>query len=94
MKTIEDKENSLLNRREIKIIVEAEKNPSFPESLKIIAEKFKAQEELVEVKEIKGKFGRNTFLISAFIYKTKADKDSLERKKEKKTENKPQEQVK
>jgi len=81
MKILEDKNNSLLSRREIKIIVEASKNPSFPEVIKMIAEHFKAQEELIEAKGIKGKFGRNTFLISAFIYKTKEEKDKLEKKK-------------
>lgn len=85
MKIIEDKNNELLNRRELKIIVEAEKNPSFPEAFKLVQEKFKAQEELIEIKEIKGKFGRSTFLIGAFIYKNKEDKDKLEKKKEKKT---------
>ena len=94
MKVIEDKQNELLNRREVKIIVEAEKNPSFSESLKLVGETFKSQEDLIEVKEIKGKFGRSTFLISAFIYKTKEEKERSEKKKEKKSENKPQEQAK
>lgn len=84
MKILEDKKNSFLNRREVKIIVEAGKNPSFSESSKMIAEQFKAQEELIEVKGIKGKFGRGTFLISAFVYDTKEEKDKMEKKKEKK----------
>ncbi|MBM3234399.1 hypothetical protein FJZ19_04890 [Candidatus Pacearchaeota archaeon] len=92
MKIIEDKQNNLLNRREVKIIVEASKNPSFPEASKIISEHFKAQEELIAVYEIKGKFGRDTFLISASIYKTKEDKNKTEKqKKEKIQENKTEE---
>jgi len=83
MKTIEDKNNELLNRREVKVIVEAEKNPGFPEACKIVSDKFKSAEELIEVNGIKGKFGRNTFLISAFIYKNKEDKPA-EKEKEKK----------
>jgi len=84
MKTIEDKPNSLFNRREIKIIVKAEKNPSFQEVRKLIAEQCKANEEVIEVYGIKGKFGRDTFLISASIYKTKEDKEKFEKKQEKK----------
>lgn len=84
MKIIENKENNLLNRREVKIILEADKNPAFPEMIKLVSENFKAEEDLIEIKEIKGKFGRSTFLISAFIYKTKEDKAKLEKKKEKK----------
>jgi ribosomal protein S24E len=87
IKVLEEKNNSLLNRKEIKIIADAVKNPSFPESCKIVADQFKAKEELVEVKEIKGKFGRDTFLISAHIYNNKEDKDKLEKKKEKKSAN-------
>lgn len=72
-KVLEEKENSLLNRLEVKLVVEADKNPSKAEAVKITSEKFKTSEELVAVHGIKGKFGRNTFLISANIYKTKEE---------------------
>ncbi len=84
MKVLEEKDNLLLNRKEVKIVVEAAKNPSLQEACKTISEKFKVQEDLVAVKEVKGKFGRNTFLISANIYDKKENKDILEKKKEKK----------
>ena len=83
-KTIEDKENFLINRREIKFIVESEKNPGFDETINLIAEHFKSEKDNLEVKQIKGKFGRDTFLVSVFIYKSKEDKEKFERKKEKK----------
>ncbi len=97
MKVIEDKDNSLLKRRETKIIVEAGKNPSMQEAGKLISEHFKTQEESIAVKQIKGKFGRDTFLISANIYPNKEDKEKTEPKvkqKEKqaeKTEEKKEE---
>jgi len=81
MKTLEDKENLLLNRREIKVIVEAPKNPSFQEACKLISEKFKADEELIDIRNIGGKFGRDTFLISAYVYKNKKDKEEFAKKK-------------
>lgn len=84
MKIIEDKNNSLLKRREIKVIVESEKNPSMQEAGKLILEHFKAQEENVAIKQIKGKFGRNTFLITANIYHNKEDKEKTEPKAKKK----------
>jgi len=85
-KILEDKENFLLNRREIKFIVKAGKNPSFQEAESLIANEFKAEKENIAIKGIKGKFGRDTFLITAFIYKSLQDKEKLEKKKEKKVE--------
>jgi len=84
MKIVEDKENSLLNRREVKAVIQAGKNPSFKEAEDLISEKFKAEKENIAVKAIKGKFGRDTFLLTAFIYKTKEDKEMIERKEKKK----------
>lgn len=89
-KIIEDKNNELLKRREIKIIVESEKNPSMQEAIDMISKQFKAQGESIVVKSIKGKFGRNTFLISAFVYQNKETKEQTEPrvKGKKKTEQK------
>ena len=89
MKILDETENSLLGRKEVKIVVEAGKNPSMQDAAKIIAEKFKTSEDLVAVKGVKGKFGRNTFLISANIYSKKEEKDLLEKKKEKKVPGQP-----
>jgi len=100
MKTLEDKQNVLLKRREVKIIVEAGKNPSMQEASKAIAENFKTAEENVAIKEIKGKFGMKTFLISANVYNNKEDKEKIEPKKkakkgaEGKNEEKPAEEKK
>ncbi len=84
-KIIEDKENFLINRREVKFLVESAKNPSFDEANNLLAEHFKSEKDNLKVKQIKGKFGRNTFLVSGFIYKNKEDKEKFEEKKEKKT---------
>lgn len=84
MKIIEDKQNSLLRRREIKAIVEVEKNPTMEEAAKKVAEQFKAQEDNIAIKLVRGKFGRNTFLIAANIYNNQEDKDKTEPKAKKK----------
>jgi ribosomal protein S24E len=81
MKTIMDFKNDLLKRREIKLIIEAQANPGFSNALKMIAEQFKSKEEEIVVKTVKSKFGRNTFLIDAFIYDSAQDKARIEPKK-------------
>jgi len=88
---LEEQDNFLTNRKEIKIIVKAEKNPSFEEASNLLQEKYKTEKDLIVIRQIKGKFGRNTFLISAFIYKSKEDKEKFELKK--KQEKKKEEQA-
>ncbi|MDO8622865.1 MAG: hypothetical protein Q7R52_01355 [archaeon] len=82
---LEQKENPLFKRKEIKVIVKSPSTPSFVESSKFISEKFSAPEDNITVKKIQGKFGRGTFLIEANIYSSKSEKDKIEPKpKEKK----------
>ncbi len=89
---LEDTENFLLKRREVKVVVEADKNPTFEEAVDTIAGQFKGEKENIAIKQVKGKFGRDTFLISAFIYRNKEDKEKLEKKKEKKKKEEPEQE--
>lgn len=99
MNVVQDRQNPLLKRREVKVVVEAEKNPSMKEAAEIIAKQFKTGEEKAQVKLVRGKFGRNTFLIVANIYDSKEDKEKIEPKQKKgkggeqKTEDAPAEQA-
>ena len=70
-----EKMNELMKRREVEIIRESEKNPSFADASKWISEEFKAPEENIMVENVKGKFGKGTFLIRASIYDTKELKE-------------------
>ena len=70
-----------MKRREIKLVVNAGKNPGFAEAAKMLSEKFKADDATIVVKELKSKFGRDTFLIDAMIYDSLKDKESIEPKK-------------
>ncbi|MEK6850500.1 MAG: hypothetical protein AABX85_02915 [Nanoarchaeota archaeon] len=81
MKVITDFRNDLLKRREVKVIVESQSNLGFQNSLSTTAQQFKAKEEVIVVKAVKSKFGRNTFLIEAYIYDSVKDKDSIEPRK-------------
>ncbi|PIN77743.1 hypothetical protein COV15_01530 [Candidatus Woesearchaeota archaeon CG10_big_fil_rev_8_21_14_0_10_34_12] len=84
-----EKENKLLNRKEITLVLSSEANPSAPEVAKQIAEKFKTEENKIAIKLIKGKFGRRTFLVKSFIYKSKEDKEKTEPKSKKKEGQQP-----
>lgn len=84
-KILEEKDNPLFNRKEVKIIVSSDANPSKTDSEKLLSEKFSGSPETIVIKAIRGKFGRNTFLINANIYKSAEDKIKSEPKpKEKK----------
>ena len=84
MKEIKNFNNSLLHRKEVKVIIQSSGNPGFQKSIKLLAEHFKSNEENVAVKEIKSKFGRDSFLIEAFIYDSVQEKNLIEPKKKEK----------
>jgi len=75
METKKDFKNELMNRRELSLIVDSVKNPSFAEMSKVISEEFKCPEENIMVENVKGKFGSQTFLVKASIYTSKELKD-------------------
>ena len=87
MEILEDKENFLMDRREVKVEVDAEKTPSFVEASEMLTKEFKVDKDLICIKKIEGRFGTQNFIISAFIYKDKQAKERFEPKpKEKKKE--------
>ena len=75
METKKDFKNSLLQRREIVFALESDKNPSFPEMTKKIAEDFKAAEDCILIEGINGAYGSKSFVISASIYDSKEQRD-------------------
>ena len=77
---MKDLQNKLLNRREVQVVMESSSNPGFEGAKKIIGDNFKAKEEMIAVKKVKGKFGRDTFLVDAFIYDSVRDKERIEPK--------------
>lgn len=81
MDIIKDFKNDLLKRREVKLIINAEKNPGIISATKMIAEHLKATDDVVVVKELKSKFGMDSFLIDAFIYNSIHDRERAEPKK-------------
>lgn len=80
MRIIKEIKNDLLKRKEIQFIVESEKNPGFEGSKKVLIEKIKTPEENIAIKFVKSKFGTHEFLIEAFAYNSKEDREKIEPK--------------
>lgn len=80
MKVVSDFKNDLLNRREVVFVIESSANPGVIGANKAIVDKFKIHEESVVVKKIMSNFGKKDFMIEAFIYNSKKDKEMIERK--------------
>ena len=78
-----DTRNELFKRNEIEAEIEAEKNPSFDEVRKMIAEQSGKPEENIDVYNINGSFGSNNFKINSYIYDSKEDLDKAEQKTQK-----------
>ena len=73
MNITKDITNKLMKRREISFIIESDKNPNFADMKKLIVDKFKAEENLIDVYNILGNFGSHLFTISADIYESYDD---------------------
>jgi len=81
-----DFKNDLLGRREIIVVVEAEKNPGIEAVKEMISSELKADKELIVVKKLEGHYGKSVFDVEAFIYNSKEEKESVEPKPKKKAD--------
>lgn len=79
MKILEEKQNNLLNRKEVKVALEfaGQKTPSQVEVIKQAAGLLKAKEELIYVDEIKQIYGNASGYANLFVYDTKANLDKI-----------------
>ncbi len=87
-KILEEKENPLFNRKEIKLSVDAEVTPSNSETEKFISEKLSVPIENIKIKEISGRFGSKIFTITINVYNSKEHKDKTELRAKKSKEKK------
>jgi ribosomal protein S24E len=87
MKIIKEEQHSLLNRRQLEIELEHEnaRTPTREESLKRIADNLKISPELIKIKSIFTKYGKNTSRVIANVYNNLESLKSIEefRKKQK-----------
>ena len=86
LKIIIDNKNALFNRTEIEGEIKAEITPSRTEVRKALAEKYSISEDTIKIRTIKGAYGSQVFLLVGNIYKSKADKESVEHAKKKDVE--------
>ena len=73
-----DIHNKLLNRREVEMELESESNPGLARCKTDIAKHFKADENLVVIKRLLSHFGRNHFVVEAYIYKDEENMKAVE----------------
>ncbi len=78
-KIINENENSLFNRKEIKVGVETQVAPTHEAVLDLISEKFSTKPENIKIKKISEKFGSHECIITAHIYDSKKAKDAVEK---------------
>ena len=83
LKILEEKNNPLFKRREIKAVLSSGITPSRNVILELISKKFDIPIENIKIKGIRGNFGVNNFNIEANIYDSKQEKDIVELKKKK-----------
>lgn len=86
IKIINEFENKLFGRKEIKGTLDLERTPSRFEVLEFFSKKYSVPLENIKVKEIKGKFGVKIFDVKVNIYDSKEDKEKFEVKKKKETD--------
>ena len=83
LKILEEKNNQLFRRKEIKASLESEITPSRIHILELLSKKFEAPKENIKIKGIKSNFGVKNFKIEANIYHSKEEKEIVELKKKK-----------
>ncbi|MFA5953248.1 MAG: hypothetical protein WC812_01520 [Candidatus Pacearchaeota archaeon] len=74
IKIIENRDNLLFRRKEVKLEVDTDVTPSREDAKKMISEKIKCPVDCVHILKIEGKFGESLFTISAEVYNNERDK--------------------
>lgn len=85
LKILQERDNKLFNRKEVKATVISEITPSRANILEILSKKFNTSAENIKIKGIHGNFGKKDFSIEANIYSSAEEKNIVEIKKKKET---------
>jgi len=80
LKILETKENPFMKRKEISASLEAMKSPSKEEIKEKLAQQLKSDKELTVIRDVRGSYGNNNFLVKAFIYHDKVSMEQTEPK--------------
>ncbi|MCX6747280.1 MAG: hypothetical protein NTU63_04075 [Candidatus Pacearchaeota archaeon] len=82
-KILEERENPIFKRKELKISIMSNVAPKIQEVESFLSEKLSTQQENIKIKKIKGRFGSYNFVIFANVYASKEDKEKTEPKSKK-----------
>ena len=83
LKILQEKDNRLFNRKEVKAALISEITPSRTHILELFSRQFSVPAEHIKIKKIKGNFGTKDFSIEANIYSSDKEKHGIELKKKK-----------
>ncbi len=91
IKDIKETKNPVFERKEVQAMVFTESAPTKKDVATALAKKISASEDAIKIKGIYGKFGAKEFRIEANVYKSKEDKNKIERKTKKEIEEEKKE---
>lgn len=86
LKNIKENKNLVFDRKEVEVIVSAASSPSNKEVAAFLSKKLNVSEDALKINGIYGQFGSKEFKILANVYKSKEDKNKVERKTKKEVE--------
>jgi len=91
LKDIHETKNLVFDRKEMEGKILAESAPSNKEAAALLSKKLSVPEDAIKIRGIYGKFGTKEFHVKANVYKSKEDKDKIERKSKREIENQKKE---
>jgi len=91
IKDIHETKNLVFDRKELDAKIISEIAPSNKDVITFLSKKLSVPEEGIKLKGIYGTFGSKEFKIKANIYKSKEDRNKVERKTKKEVENEKKE---
>ena len=80
LKDIKETKNLVFERKEVEGKILADSNPSNNEAAALLAKKLSVSEDAIKIKGVYGKFGTKEFQVKANVYKSKEEKNKIERK--------------
>lgn len=80
MEIVKETKNDLLKRKEILFKLDSDSNPGFETARKTLADKMKVEDDKIAIKFVKNNFGTHSFIVEAFVYNSKEDKERIEPK--------------
>lgn len=91
LKEISETKNLVFDRREINAKLASESSPTNKEVLEALSKTLNVPKDAIKIKGIYGKFGSEEFKIKANVYKSKEDKNKVEKKTKKEIETEKKE---